>query len=196
MVSCSSEAVGAEVGLEPRVDVEDVVNDAGGGGAGFVFNLEVAEFYFVVDAAGAGAAGYGVGVVGEGTRQFVGGDLDALGNQAAGEVYTVNGVVVAGPFQGLGFGAAVAVEAEGVDPARGGDQGAVLGVGGFVRPGAAVGDSFEVGVGGRQRHVRVGRGAAKSGINSSGHGYIGLCLSLAGVRNFLAGADGVRRLAW
>jgi hypothetical protein len=76
----------------------------------------------VVDASGASAAGDRVGVVGEGSCQFVGGDFDADRNQRAGKLDAVNFVVFAGPLEGLGFAAALAVEAEGVDPAGGGDQ--------------------------------------------------------------------------
>jgi hypothetical protein len=90
--------------------------------AGFVvLDFEFAEFYFVVDASGASGASDGVGVVGEGTCQFVGGDFDRFGDQRAGEVDAVNLVVLAGPLEGLGGGAAVAVEAQAVDPTSGGD---------------------------------------------------------------------------
>jgi hypothetical protein len=76
VVCCPTHAVGAEVGLEPRVDVEDVVDDAAGLAGLVVFDLQFAEFNLVVDARGAGAAGDGVGVVGEGACQLVGGSLD------------------------------------------------------------------------------------------------------------------------
>ena len=172
VVCCPTHAVGAKVGLEPGVDVEDVVDDAAGLAGFVVLDLEFAQLHLVVDAGGAGAAGDGIGVVGEGACQLVGGGLDFGRNQRAGQVDAVNRVVFAGPLEGLGGGAAVAVERQGVDPAGGGDEGAVLGVVGLIGPGGRLRRSLEIGVGSGQRYVAVGRGSTNCGVDRGSHGLI------------------------
>jgi len=113
-------AVGAEVSLEPGVHIKDVVDGAGGLAAFVVFDFEVAEFDLFVEA-GSSAVGDGAGVIGEGAGQLEGGGFDGAGDQRAGQLDVVNGVVVTGPAQGLGGFAAVAVVAQAIEPAGGGN---------------------------------------------------------------------------
>ena len=71
--------------------------------------------------ASSSAVGDGAGVVGEGAGQLEGGGFDGAGDQCAGQLDAVDGVVVAGPAQGLGGFAAVAVVAQAIEPAGGGN---------------------------------------------------------------------------